>query len=384
MEGIQPATGGRNHSATLYNLYIYMSEECNLACKHCWITARLSDQIRLKPVPVESYFNFIDQAIGLGLGYVKISGGEAFLRKQDVLRLIEFTHERKIATRIETNGTLIDDEIARTIHQTKTAVSISLDGATAEQHERVRQIPGCFDATMRGIDLLKRYEVPIEIVMSIYQANEHDLVNVIKFTSTIKRGRLKINPVMASGRGQKMDSRGERLNVLDLFHLMKKVETDYINYGVPILASSEPAFHSLTYIVKRLVGGGKCGFKSLLGILANGDVSFCGMGYKTPELVFGHVSDIELAKVWQENAILQEIRARIPDGLEGVCGNCILKRGCQGGCRSNAYELFGSITAPSPACQDLYDAGLFPNSRLIEPSRDSSYRPKKAMLNVLN
>lgn len=374
----------RNRDLTLYNLYIYTNEECNLACKHCWVTAKLSNEVRSKTVSFEMYKRFIEQAIPLGLGYVKISGGEAFLRRDDVLNTIKFTHEKKIATRIETNGTLIDEEVARTIADTKTAISISLDGATKEVHEAMRLVPGCFDESMKGIELLKKYDVPIEIIMSVYKDNEHDLINMIKLVSKIRRGRIKINPVLGSGRGQKMGGRGECLSASELYEFVKRVETEYIKYGVPILVSSEPAFHSLDYIVRQLVGGGKCGFKSLLGILSNGNISFCGMGYKAPQYVFGHVSDIDLAEVWREHPGLNEIREKVPAQLEGICGNCVLKSSCQGACRASAYETFGSITAPSSACQSLYDVGLFPKNRMINPNCDSSYTPKKKMLTVLN
>lgn len=378
------ATPAQKRVPDLYNLYIYTNEECNLACKHCWVTAKLSTHVPNVPATLEMYRGFIEQAIPLGLGYVKITGGEAFLRREDVLGLIKFTHEKKIATRIETNGTLIDDEVARVIAQTGTAISISLDGSNAEVHERMRLVPGCFNDTIRGIELLKKHDVPIEIIMSVCKENEHDLVNVIKIVSTIRRGRLKINPVLGSGRGGKMDRRGENLSSVELYEFVKRVETDYIRHGVPILVSSEPAFHSLDYIVKRLVGGGKCGFKSLLGILSTGNISFCGMGYKAPQYLFGHVSDIDLAEVWLEHPGLREIRDKIPQQLEGICGNCVLKNTCQGACRANAYETYGSITAPSAACQGLYDAGYFPKNRMIDPNKDSSYRSKRAFLNVLN
>lgn len=368
----------------LYNLYIYTNEECNLACKHCWVTAKLSTHVPNVPATLPMYRKFIEQAIPLGLGYVKITGGEAFLRRDDVLGLIKFTHEKKVATRIETNGTLIDDEVASIIAKTGTQVSISLDGSTPEVHERMRLVPGCFDDTIRGIEMLKKHGVPIEIIMSVCKENEHDLINVIKLVSTIKRGRLKINPVLGSGRGGKMDKRGENLSSVELYEFVKRVETDYIRHGVPILVSSEPAFHSLDYIVKRLVGGGKCGFKSLLGILSTGNISFCGMGYKAPQYLFGHVSDIDLAEVWREHPGLREIREKVPQQLEGICGNCVLKNTCQGACRANAYETYGSITAPSAACQGLYDAGYFPKNRMIDPNKDSSYRSKRAFLNVLN
>ena len=94
------------------------------------------------------------QAIPLGLGYVKISGGKALLRRDDVLELIELTFRLGVSTRLETNGTLLDAQVADTLQRTRTAVSISLDGSTPELHEAIRLIPGCFEQTLAALALL--------------------------------------------------------------------------------------------------------------------------------------------------------------------------------------------------------------------------------------
>jgi radical SAM protein with 4Fe4S-binding SPASM domain len=137
--------------------------------------------------------------------------------------------------------------------------------------------------------------------------------------------------------------------------------------------STTPAFHSLTSICGGRVVGGRCGFKHLLGILADGRVSFCGMGYRAREYVFMQAGDASLEEVWNDDPQLQHVRRLLPERLEGVCANCVARSACQGGCRAEAYEIYGSLTAPSPACQQLYDAGLFPIQRLVSPDRDSHY-----------
>lgn len=55
----------------------YPNEECNLACKHCWITAKLATTVRSRKVSSADYVRLVDQALPLGLGIIAISGGEA-------------------------------------------------------------------------------------------------------------------------------------------------------------------------------------------------------------------------------------------------------------------------------------------------------------------
>jgi radical SAM protein with 4Fe4S-binding SPASM domain len=111
----------------------------------------------------------------------------------------------------------------------------------------------------------------------------------------------------------------------------------------------------------------------LLGILADGRVSFCGMGYRARDYVFMRADAPSLDEVWNDDPQLQEVRRLLPAGLQGVCANCVARSACQGGCRAEAYEIYGSLTAPSPACQQLYEAGLFPVQRLVSRDRDSHY-----------
>lgn len=357
----------------LQNLYLYTTDECNLACRHCWVTARRRPRAGQPAVPVALYRTILEQAVALGLTYVKISGGEALLRRDDVLELVELTCRLKVATRLETNGTLIDAEVADTLRRTSTAVSISLDGASAQVHEAIRRVPGSFERTMAAFDLLRERRVPVELVFSLHRNNYGDIDGVLRIASTLPGARLKINPIIASGRGRIMARRGELLTVRELQELIRGVERRYRTFPVPVSVTAEPAFYGLDSIWRQRAGGGRCGFKSLLGILADGSVSFCGMGYRHSDYVFGAAADVDLATLWRESPKLLEVRRQVPDQLQGICGNCVLKHVCQGGCRSNAFDVYGSITAPTPNCQRLYEEGLFPATRMIEPGRAAPY-----------
>lgn len=368
----------------LRSLYLYTTDECNLACKHCWITARRRRSSERPTVPVSLYRTVIEQAMALGLRYVKISGGEALLRRADILELLELTHKFELATRLETNGTLIDVEVANVLQRTRTAVSISLDGSTAKLHEAIRLIPGCFDQTEAALSLLRERGVPVEIILALHRGNREDLDGILRIASGLNGSNLKINPIIASGRARMMEQRGELLTVAELWKFLREVEDRYRASPVPISVTSEPAFYDLDSIRRARPGGGRCGFKNLLGILADGSVSFCGMGYRYSQYVLGKLEEVDLADLWRDHPVLAEIRRVIPDQLEGICSNCILKRTCQGACRSNAFDLYGSITAPSPHCQELYEEGLFPRSRTIDPHLDTPYSAYKAILPLVS
>ena len=373
---------GRTHQ--LYHLYVYPNEECNLACRHCWITAKLAPAVTSRKLNSDVYRRIVDELIPLGLALIAISGGEPLMSRDETLSLISYAGKHNVATRIETNGTLIDEEAAKIFKEARTQVSVSLDGSTPEVHERMRVIPGCYERTMRAFSILKQFDVPVEIIMSVWWENVADLANVAKIAAELPNGRVKINPVQAMGRGKKMEQKGQCMNATELFHWIRTLEQERDKYAAPLLITAEPAFRSLHDVQRGLASGDRCSFLNLLGILANGDVSFCGMGYKVPDYIFGNAIDTPIPAIWNQNPTLEEIRTKIPGQLEGICSNCVMKWTCQGACRANAYETFGSITAPSRGCQDLYEQGTFPKSRMIDPAKVCDYEPSAASLPVLN
>ena len=56
--------------------------------------------------------------------------------------------------------------------------SLSLDGAVAETHEQVRQIPGHFDETIRAIGLLKDHGLAVQINSAVMAQNVRELADL--------------------------------------------------------------------------------------------------------------------------------------------------------------------------------------------------------------
>lgn len=362
----------RNRSVPkLTTSYIYITEECNLACNHCWLSAKPYRTVKYEYPTFNDYKTFIRQAIPLGLLGIKISGGEPLLRTE-TLQLIEVAANEGIACMVETNGTLISEGMARFFEKTKVFVAISLDGAKPETHDRQRGLKGAFEKTLNGIRTLSKYQIPLEIITAVSEDNVNEIDGVIRIISRIcklDRTRLKINPIIDIGKAKKLAKDGKLLSMRKLLSLAHKIEKYSHTYNMTIISQLEPPFHSLSFITKGLVGGGRCGFVHLLSLLPNGDISVCGMGHIIPEYTMGNIRDnVDLKRLWERNQILNDIRQKIPQRLEGVCSICMMKLYCQGGCRAHTLINTGSVTAPSQKCQALYEMGLFPRSRLLNPN----------------
>jgi len=354
-------------SYTLNNVFAYITDECNLNCRHCWIDPKYTTRSKKINPSIQQYKSFINQAIPLGLKYMKITGGEPFIQKQQVLQLMKYLKNKKINCIIESNGTLIDEEITEAILETDTSISISLDAMDQNLHDLLRGDGAC-KKTMKGIKILKENDIPIEIISAIYKKNIDELENIVEFVLTLpKKSFLKINPISSMGRAKKMAQNNELLGIGDMFELIKKVDEKILPYFKNIVIDLPPSFFPLNLIAINLCSGGKCNFLNLLGILANGDISFCGMGYSSRKLIFGNIKQLNLKSIFEENRLLNSVRKKISQHkFMGICNKCVMKFSCKGGCRAIAYDAYDSMLAPSPLCELLYKDGLFPKTRLIE------------------
>ena len=74
-------------SYPLASLYLYLSDKCNLSCRHCWISPDYSEKAT-HGIPLEHLKETILEAKTIGLQSVKLTGGEPLLYR-DINALLE-------------------------------------------------------------------------------------------------------------------------------------------------------------------------------------------------------------------------------------------------------------------------------------------------------
>ena len=87
--GMKEQKTGPDGMPALGTLYFYLTEGCNLACRHCWIAPKLDTSANRYPVlPVELFEAAIREAKPLGLSGVKLTGGDAVgVSEESVLKI---------------------------------------------------------------------------------------------------------------------------------------------------------------------------------------------------------------------------------------------------------------------------------------------------------
>lgn len=356
---------------TINTLYFYLTEGCNLACRHCWMGPRLDATGNHYPtLPVELFETAIREAKPLGLSGVKLTGGEPLLHPH-FTRLLEIVRREELKLIIETNGLLCTPEIAAEIAKSPDRfVSVSIDGTDAATHEWVRGVPGAFAAARQAVRNLVAVGIRPQVIFTVMRINAEQVDAIVRLAEKLGAASVKFNVVQPTARGEKLHKAQETLTIGALIELGRHVEQELApKTKLKLFFHYPQAFRALQHIASG-DGCGTCGIMGVLGVLASGHYALCGIGEQVPELIFGEVGTDLLEDIWRENAILKELREKLPERLEGVCSRCLMKGRCLGACVAQNYYSTGSLWGPYWFCEQAEASGLFPASRLgTKPTR---------------
>lgn len=352
-----------NDIPTLTSLYFYLTEGCNLACRHCWIAPRFDNDGKLPTLPVELFERAIEEAKPLGLSSVKLSGGEPLMHPQfaELLRIIR---REELHLSLETNGVLCTSEIAREIAQVQNCcVSVSLDGIDAETHDWVRCVSGSFKMAIQGIENLVAAGIKPQIIMTLMKKNATQIEDMIRLAEKLGASSVKFNVVQPTARGKELSKTGKTLTVEEVIELGRYVEMSLsLKTKLRLFFDYPLAFRTLSQMQHGIAS---CSIHNIMGVISSGHYALCGIGYHVPELVFGFVGKDSLETIWSSNRVLNELRAGLPGKLEGVCSNCLMKHLCLGSCIAQNYYANKNLWAPYMFCDTAEKKGLFPLTRRI-------------------
>ena len=351
----------------LNQIYFYLTEGCNLRCRHCWIEPKYQAGDKSYPaLDIGLFRSIIEQAKPLGLAGVKLTGGEPLLHP-NINEILDVVMAEDLRLTVETNGVLCTSELAEKMMACKnTFISVSLDSADPDTHEWVRGVEGCFDEALEGFRNLVKAGFRPQLIMSIMRRNKDHMEATVRLAEALGAGSVKFNLVQPTARGEIMHEAGETLTIEELVELGKWAENELSNSSsIRIFYSHPAAFKPLGKMFgENGTGCGVCGIFGIIGVLGNGSYALCGIGETVSELVFGHAAKDRLEDVWKNTPVLKQIRENLPKKLGGICGECIMQGICLGSCIAQNYYRSKDLWAPFWFCEATKKAGLFPETRM--------------------
>jgi MoaA/NifB/PqqE/SkfB family radical SAM enzyme len=109
----------------------------------------------------------IDPAVSLSIKNVAIIGGEPFMKKDLLLKVVKYCKDKDLRVFIGTNGTLITEEFAFELEKVGIdSIWISIYGAREQSHDFITQTSSSFKEMLRGLEILSetKLEVGIQLV----------------------------------------------------------------------------------------------------------------------------------------------------------------------------------------------------------------------------
>lgn len=306
------------------SMQIYLTNECNMRCPHCYMFAGLKKSHELS---TNEILDIIKTFKRHGGNTIVFSGGEIALRK-DLYEILEYSHNLGISNEILTNGTLWSPELVQKVSPMVARVQISIDGYNEATNSRIRG-KGNFSRALKTVGLFYDTRVDTEIAVTPYldknlaedyqcyvnfahELNEkyHRANFLVKFTFDVLNGRE--------------------------IHVSEKQEKDYQNIVTKIYNELYGDFIDKPFLEFHKHGGieNNCDYGNI-AISADGNVCLCPI---IPEMKpVGNIrinSFDELLDIAQKARSLSDINNLSP------CKDCELKYICGGDCRIRHFSGF--------------------------------------------
>lgn len=194
-----------NKVEEIKQLFIILTDKCNLSCKHCCFACNPSKNTMLDKKTV---FHTIDDALGLGYDILDFSGGEPTVHP-DFPEILEYALKspfRLIAIAsnlydVYSLGDLFDSLTSE--DKNRLVFRIGIDGPNAKVHDALRGV-GAFDMTMRGIDFLRKKRIKLQSANTLLsEVNYPYLEEMVEFIN--KEGFINNNwiAIFPYGNGEK-------------------------------------------------------------------------------------------------------------------------------------------------------------------------------------
>jgi AdoMet-dependent heme synthase len=331
-----------------YHVVWEITKRCNLNCIHCYASSVESSQNELTTAEGK---RLLDQIAAVDdFRMIVITGGEPLIRN-DIFELLEYASRLGFRIVFSTNGTLLTPQIARDLFKLGVVnFSISVDGSTPENHEKIRRKPGCFNSTIEGIKAARDTGACIQINFTAMKQNLAELPAVMNLADKLEVDILmifqSIPPVQ--DRGAVELGTEEQMQLLHTIRERQR-KSKYLLIPVcspeywPLITGQYDKKKTSSRLQQSVFSGCGAG-RGFCYIRFDGDVWPCNF----IPVSAGNVRQTPLNEIWQRSPLLNEFRTS-ERNLKDECGSCVDKSIC-GGCRGRAYAHYGDYLASDPNC----------------------------------
>ena len=318
-----------------------LTHRCPLQCPYC------SNPLELERVAGEldqgEWCRVLDEAAGLGVLQVHLSGGEPTVRT-DLEAIVAHARGLGLYTNLITAGVLLDEKPIASLRDAGLEhVQLSLQGAEPMVADKVGAYRGGHAKKLVVAHAVRAAGLPLTINAVVHRQNLDQLEAMVGLAVELGAHRLEVAHVQYYGwalrnRAALMPTREQLDAATEIVERSRRELRGRlaIDYVIPDYWAKRP---------KPCMGGWG---STILNVTPQGKVMPCHAAASIPGLEFTSVRERPLRWIWQESPAFQRFRGT--DWLPEPCRSCELKEVDFGGCRCQAMALTGDATATDPAC----------------------------------
>lgn len=324
-----------------------ITRACALACQHC----RAEAQPRRDPRELSTgeAFKVVDQLAAMRPPMLVLTGGDPLMRR-DVLQVARRASDQcmRVALSPAATNRLMHYDFHALREAGITRMSLSLDGATRETHDRFRGVPGTFDRTIAAVRMAEKAGISLQINTTLAASNLHEFPQFRDLMMELRPEMWSVFILVPTGRAGMADvPDGEALE--EIFRQMAELAGT-----VPFGIKTTEGHHYRRVLHQSGKGGakGRQGMRTPEGIRDGRGVMFIShVGEVSPSgflpLVCGNVRDTDPSVIYRYHPLFVSLRDS--DALGGKCSRCEFRKIC-GGSRARAYGATGDPFAADPSC----------------------------------
>ncbi|NPA97004.1 MAG: radical SAM protein [Crenarchaeota archaeon] len=179
-----------------FSVSIFLTKCCNLSCKHC-VYGCSSDRPKIF-LSLEDFKTILDKLANDGVMQIVLTGGEPLLHP-NFANIVKLIHDYGLSWRLITNGTLINEDVARVIARNEpSSVIISIDGPDKATHEFIRGA-NTFERVINALQILKKHNVKLSINTVLHRMIDETKISAMIELAIKYNASLNVIPLYPSG-----------------------------------------------------------------------------------------------------------------------------------------------------------------------------------------
>jgi radical SAM protein len=334
-------------------VYWEVTRACELACRHCRaeaapLPAHGELSAREGAALVERLATFTPKP------HVIFTGGDPLMRP-DLDALIAQARGLGLDVSVSPSATprLTPEVIRKWRAQGVSAISLSIDGATAERHDGIRRVPGCFARTMDAGRTARAVGLPFQVNTLVAEETYDDLRAIGDLATSLGAARWSLFFLVQVGRGTVLNP----VSVEQTSALFDWLAAKPRGSGPIITTTEAPHFRRVLLQRRHLasvdaaghavrpstIGAGIRDGNGVMFIAHDGDVFPSGF----LPVAAGNVRESDPVTIYRRSPTFTRLRDAREFG--GRCGFCNFHGVC-GGSRARAYAASGDTMAEDPLC----------------------------------